>query len=157
MNREHTYSLTVRWTGNLGRGTTGYRDYSRDHAIEAEGKPALPGSSDPVFRGDAARYSPEDLLVASLAACHMLWYLHLCADAGITVTGYVDHASGTMEIAADGGGAFREVVVRPHVKVLAGADLELAARLHDEAHRKCFIARSVRFPVRHEAITSWEA
>src|SRR5499426_564348 len=106
--KEHHYSVVVTWTGNQGSGTSGYRDYRRDHDISAAGKPIIPASSDPIFRGDASRYNPEDLLVASLSGCHMLWYLHLCADAGIRVTEYRDDATGTMVETADGGGRFAE-------------------------------------------------
>jgi organic hydroperoxide reductase OsmC/OhrA len=146
-HKEHHYAISVKWTGNLGSGTSGYRDYRRDHEIAATGKPAIPGSSDPVFRGDASRYNPEDLLVASLSACHMLWYLHLCADAGIRVTEYQDDATGRMVETADGGGRFAEVTLQPQITVSRGADRELAMRLHDRAHHLCFIANSVNFPV----------
>jgi organic hydroperoxide reductase OsmC/OhrA len=146
-HKEHHYAIRVKWTGNLGSGTSGYRDYRRDHEIAATGKPAIPGSSDPVFRGDASRYNPEDLLVASLSACHMLWYLHLCADAGIRVTEYQDDATGRMVETADGGGRFAEVTLQPRITVSRGADRELAMRLHDRAHHLCFIANSVNFPV----------
>jgi organic hydroperoxide reductase OsmC/OhrA len=147
---EHPYEVRVEWTGNLGDGTSGYRSYARAHEIAAAGKPAIPGSSDPAFRGDGSRYNPEDLLVASLSACHMLWYLHLCAEAGIVVTGYVDDARGTLVETADGGGHFAEVVLRPQVTVQAGADGEKAIALHERAHHLCFIANSVNFPVRCE-------
>ncbi|HEX7049095.1 MAG TPA: OsmC family protein [Longimicrobiales bacterium] len=153
----HEYTLRVEWTGNRGEGTSSYRAYDRAHDIFAPGKPVIPGSSDPAFRGDPARYSPEDLLVASLSACHMLWYLHLCADAGIVVTSYVDDAVGTMVETEQTGGHFAEVVLRPVVTVRPGADLEHAARLHDRAHHLCFIANSVNFPVRHEARLEVEA
>ncbi|HWP35716.1 MAG TPA: OsmC family protein [Thermodesulfobacteriota bacterium] len=146
----HAYAVQVRWTGNLGQGTSGYRAYSRAHEIAAAGKPVVPGSSDPAFRGDPARYNPEELLVASLSACHMLWYLHLCAEARIVVTGYADDASGTLAIEPDGGGRFTEVVLRPVVTVRPGADAALARALHERAHHLCFIARSVNFPVRCE-------
>lgn len=149
--KQHTYALSVRWTGNLGRGTSSYRDYARDHVIEAPGKPAINGSSDPAFRGDAARYNPEELLVASLSACHMLWYLHLCSDAGIVVTAYADAASGTMAEGADGSGEFTEVSLRPRVSLADPGRRQEAHALHERAHALCFIARSVRFPVRHEA------
>jgi organic hydroperoxide reductase OsmC/OhrA len=149
-NNEHTYTIEVKWTGNLGDGTSGYRAYSRDHKISAAGKPNIPGSSDPMFRGDASRYNPEDLLVSSLSACHMLWYLHLCADAKITVTAYVDHALGTMVLTPAGGGHFKEVVLRPNITVKHGADLALATKLHERVHSLCFIANSVNFPVRCE-------
>jgi organic hydroperoxide reductase OsmC/OhrA len=139
--------VTVRWTGDLGTGTSGYRAYKRDHEISAAGKPVIPASSDPDFRGDPSRYNPEELLVASLSTCHMLWYLHLCADAGIVVTGYADEPRGTMAEAEDGGGRFTEVVLRPRVRVATGSDLELAQQLHEEAHHLCYIASSVNFPV----------
>lgn len=147
---DHTYDVRVSWTGNLGTGTSHYRAYARDHDITAAGRPAIAGSSDRAFRGDASRYSPEDLLVASLSACHMLWYLHLCADAGIVVTAYVDDAHGVMKLGRDGGGRFTEVVLRPAVTMGAGADTALAAALHDRAHALCFIASSVAFPIRCE-------
>lgn len=148
--REHSYALTVRWTGNQGTGTSGYRSYSREHEISAEGKPVLTGSADPAFRGDPAQWNPEDLLVAALSECHLLWYLALCAQAGVVVTDYVDAASGTMAQQADGAGQFTEVVLRPTVTVADAAMVEKAAELHGPAHEKCFIARSVNFPVKHE-------
>ncbi|NYH14327.1 organic hydroperoxide reductase OsmC/OhrA [Paraburkholderia bryophila] len=93
---EHKYDVSVQWTGNRGSGTSGYRAYGRDHVITSGGKPAIPGSADPAFLGDAERWNPEDLLVASASACHKLWYLHLCSDAGIIVLDYRDDAEGTM-------------------------------------------------------------
>src|SRR5882724_9252455 len=115
MSKQHKYETTVRWTGNLGTGTTGYKDYGRNHEISGSGKPVIPGSSDPAFRGDASRYNPEELLVATLSACHMLWYLHLCADSKIVVTAYSDTPVGFMAETADGGGHFTKVVLRPRV------------------------------------------
>ena len=152
MSKLHKYETTVRWTGNLGAGTTGYKDYARNHEIGAPGKPTIPGSSDPAFRGDASRYNPEDLLVASLSTCHMLWYLHLCAVNKVVVLGYEDHASGTMEEAADGGGRFVEVTLRPQTTITRESDLETAQRLHHDAHEKCFVANSVNFPVGCEPV-----
>jgi organic hydroperoxide reductase OsmC/OhrA len=144
--RRHRYPVTVEWTGNLGEGTATYRSYSRDHAIAVEGKSPIAGSSDPVFRGDAARHNPEDFLVAALAACHMLSYLHLCAVAGIVVTAYEDRAAGEMRETSDGGGRFTGVVLRPRVTISAG-DPAAARILHEKAHHLCFIASSVNFPV----------
>ena len=129
-----------------GEGTSGYAKYSRNHSISAAGKPEILGSSDPLFRGDASRYNPEELLVASLSACHLLWYLHLCAVNRITVVEYCDDAEGAMEESADGGGRFVRVELRPKVTLSAG-DRDRALALHDEAHHHCFIARSVNFPV----------
>ena len=93
-DKRHTYSIRVDWTGNQGTGTSAYRAYSRAHEISAPGKTAISGSSDPVFRGDAARWNPAELLIAALSTCHQLWYLHLCVDAGIVVVAYSDEASG---------------------------------------------------------------
>jgi organic hydroperoxide reductase OsmC/OhrA len=152
--REHHYAVTVQWTGNTGTGTSGYRDYARAHEISAEDNATIAASSDPAFRGDRARWNPEELLLAALSSCHQLSYLHLCAVAGIVVTDYVDHAEGWMEETPDGAGQFTRVVLRPKVTIAAG-DPAKAKELHHDAHRVCFIARSVNFPVEHEAeITS---
>ncbi len=148
--REHSYAVQVRWTGNTGEGTSHYRGYERTHEIRIEGKPVISGSSDPAFRGDRSRYNPEELFVASLSACHMLWYLHLCADAGIVVAAYRDNATGTMVETGREGGHFSEVVLRPSVSIEKGGDERLAQNLHEKAHRLCFIANSVNFPVRCE-------
>ncbi len=152
MSRAHVYRTRVEWTGDRGEGTASYRAYGRDHRILVEGKAPILGSSDPGFRGDAARHNPEELLVAALSACHMLWYLHLCAEAGVVVTAYTDSAGGEMVEEADGGGRFARVVLRPEVAVAPGSDRAKAMALHAGAHAKCFIARSVNFPVTHEPV-----
>jgi organic hydroperoxide reductase OsmC/OhrA len=144
--RRHTYATRTEWTGNLGRGTADYRAYARDHVVTAAGKPELKGSSDPAFRGDATRWNPEDLLLAALSSCHMLWYLHLCAEAQIAVLAYHDDAVGTM-LEDAGGGRFTGAVLRPVATLAAGADALRAEALHAQAHRLCFIANSVNFPV----------
>ena len=149
--KQHTYKVQVDWTGNNGDGTKTYKSYRRDHAISADGKPSIPGSSDPSFRGDASRYNPEELLVASLSSCHMLWYLHLCAVNHVTVIEYRDAASGVMSENEDGSGEFVRVVLRPKATIAAGDDRARALELHHEAHKLCFIARSVNFPVEIEA------
>jgi organic hydroperoxide reductase OsmC/OhrA len=147
VGKQHQYAVSIAWTGNDGKGTQSYGSYRRDHAISAAGKPSIPGSSDPTFRGDRARYNPEELLVASLSACHMLWYLHLCASNGIVVLEYRDEAGGTLQEESDGGGAFVRVVLKPRVTLAQGADRDQALALHEKAHHLCFIARSVSFPV----------
>jgi organic hydroperoxide reductase OsmC/OhrA len=148
----HQYRTILRWTGDLGKGTVDYRAYSRNYEIDGERKrSAISGSSDPHFRGDATRYNPEELLVASLSACHMLSYLHLCAINGVVVTGYEDAASGTMEESPDGSGRLTSVVLRPAVTITPESDHGKAQSLHADAHRLCFIANSVNFPVTHQA------
>ncbi len=149
MAREHTYTATVTWTGNRGEGTRRYRGYGREHDIACPGKPVLRGSADPVYLGDAARHNPEDMLVAALSACHMLWYLHLCASAGVVVTAYEDRAEGTMQTHADGAGEFVKVTLRPRVTIAGDSDSTAAERLHEQANAMCFVARSVKFPVLH--------
>ncbi len=143
----HTYEIQVDWTGNDGEGTKTCKSYRRDHTITSEGKPPILGSSDPSFRGDRARYNPEDLLVAGLSSCHMLWYLHLCAANQITVLRYFDAASGVMQEGDDGSGEFVRVVLKPEVMIASGNDRAKAFALHNQAHHFCFIARSVNFPV----------
>jgi organic hydroperoxide reductase OsmC/OhrA len=150
MPKTHRYEVAVTWTGDNGTGTSGYRAYGRAHDVEADGKPPIPGSADPAFRGDPARWNPEEMLVASLSQCHMLWYLALCAGEGLVVTGYTDRPYGTMIETSDGSGRFEEVVLRPQVTPAVPGQADLAMALHERAHRMCFIANSVNFPVRHE-------
>lgn len=150
MARSHRYEVQVTWTGNTGSGTSGYRDFARDHEIagvDVAGKPSIPGTSDPAFRGTAERWNPEELLVASLSQCHMLWYLALCAQAGIVVTAYSDRPVGAMDESSDGSGNFTEVTLHPDVTIANPDRLADATDLHEQAHRMCFIANSVNFPV----------
>ncbi|QUH01196.1 OsmC family protein [Saccharopolyspora erythraea] len=150
---KHGYQVDVVWTGNTGQGTASYRSYRRTHEVRADGKGVIDASADPVFRGDADRYNPEELLVASLAQCHMLWYLHLAADCGVVVIGYHDRARGTLAENADGSGQFEQVVLAPEVTVADRASVDVAEALHERAHELCYIAKSVTFPVHHEPST----
>lgn len=153
MEKEHHYAVQLRWTGNLNNeGTRSYQAYSRNHLLSAKAKPDIPASSDPAFRGDPGRYNPEELLVMSLASCHMLWFLHLCASAGIVVAAYTDAATGRMEEAPDGSGRFTEVVLHPEITLHPPVDKARLAPLQAEAHQKCFIANSCNFPVRVEPL-----
>ncbi|WP_031519942.1 OsmC family protein [Streptomyces sp. NRRL F-5123] len=150
----HSYRTDLVWTGNLGTGTSNYRAYERGHEVSAPDAPDVPvllGSSDPAFRGDKSRWNPELLLLAALSQCHMLSYLHVCAVKGVTVTAYADRAEAAMTQTPDGGGHFTEAVLHPAVEVADAASAALAAELHEQAHRLCFIANSVNFPVRHDA------
>jgi len=85
MKGEHHYKTTIRWTGNKGQGTADYRSYERSHTAFIDGKQDILCSSDPAFRGDKTKHNPEELFLVSIASCHMLWYLHLCAEAGVVV------------------------------------------------------------------------
>lgn len=152
MGKTHLYNLTIQWTGNTGKGTTDYQAYERSHTIIAKDKADILGTSDPKFRGDPTKHNPEELLVASLSSCHMLWYLHLCAEAGVIVIDYTDDATGTMTETANGGGHFTEVTLHPTVTVLDEAMIAKANELHPKANELCFIANSVNFPVRHQPV-----
>ena len=147
MSREHRYLVEVRWTGNRGSGTRDYREYDRAHEIRGEGKPTILASSEPALRGDGTRWNPEELLVAALSQCHMLWYLHLCAAADLIVQSYVDRPDGTMVETDDGFGRFTRVTLRPAIALADPERLGEARDLHEAAHRLCFIANSVNFPV----------
>jgi organic hydroperoxide reductase OsmC/OhrA len=149
MTRQHSYQTVVTWTGDRGTGTSGYREYGREHTVTADGPAPLAGSADPAFRGDPERWNPEQLLLAALSQCHMLSYLALCARHGVVVTGYVDRARGTMATQGTGG-RFTSAVLRPVVRVASAAMVEKATALHHDAHAGCFIASSVAFPVAHE-------
>lgn len=152
MSKTHQYKTSVTWTGNEGSGTNDYKAYSRNHIITAKGKPEIPGSSDPAFRGDGSRYNPEDSLVAACSACHMLWYLHLCAVNQVVVVAYQDEASGTMVENPDGSGQFKEITLHPVVTVKDASMKDKAIALHTQAHAHCFLARSVNFPIHHEPV-----
>lgn len=148
--KKHYYQTSLKWTGNTGTGTSSYRAYERAHEVSVMGKPIIPASSDPSFRGDASRYNPEEMLVLSLSSCHMLWFLHLCSGAGVAVVDYTDNAKGVMEETTDGGGRFKTVVLHPYVVVLEQQMAEKLPDLHHRAHQMCFIANSCNFPVKHE-------
>lgn len=139
---QHSYTVEVAWSG----ATTDYRSYSRNHEVNVPGLPPIPASADPVIgRGDGSRWNPEQLLVAALSQCHMLWYLHLCTDAGIVVVDYRDSATGIMSDTR-----FTTVTLRPRVTITSADRVDDARALHAQAHKRCFIANSVNFPVTHE-------
>jgi organic hydroperoxide reductase OsmC/OhrA len=149
--KPHNYSLTVNWTGNTGEGTNGYKSYERSHEIIVEGKKIIKASSDPAFLGDSTKHNPEELLLASISSCHMLWYLHLCSDAGIVVTNYTDKAKAIMEETADGGGKFTSVTLYPTITLKNTQQKDAANALHTKANALCFIANSLNFKVGHQA------
>lgn len=151
MNKEHQYNATITWTGNKGEGTTNYKAYDRSHVISIKNKPDIQASSDAPFLGDVTKHNPEDMLLASLSSCHMLWYLHLCADKGIVVTSYKDEVTGTM-LQTEKGGHFTLVELNPQVTITDSSMIEEANMLHRIANQHCFIANSVNFPVQHNSV-----
>ncbi len=152
--KKHNYKTKVEWTGNLGKGTLNYKSYERQHTISVEGKyQEILASSDPSFLGDKTRYNPEELFLASISTCHMLWFLHLCATQNIIVSEYVDNATGVMEETKNGSGRFTEVTLYPSVKIDSSDKINLANELHEEANKMCFIANSCNFDIRHHPNT----
>ncbi len=154
MEKTHRYDLKLVWTGARQGPTESYASFSREYRIELKGKPPIIGSADPAYKGDPALANPEDMLMAALSACHMLSYLAVCALGRIKVVSYEDTASGTLSEVGPQRSAFTEVTLRPRVVIAAGGDIAKAKALHDQAHKICFIANSVNFPVRHEAEVS---
>ena len=144
MSKQHYYNVEIIWTGNLGSGTLDYRAYSRDHVVGVDGKEEIEASSDPSFRGDDSRINPEELFLASVSSCHMLWYLHLAAVNKITVLEYKDNATGRMEEGKNGSGQFTKITLQPEILIAQEEMIDRARELHEEAGRKCFIANSIK-------------
>ncbi|MEO6948662.1 MAG: OsmC family protein [Ginsengibacter sp.] len=157
MDKVYHYQATIQWTGNNGTGTADYHNYERSHTIKMDSKPDILGSSDPELRGDKTKHNPEELLVASLSACHMMWYLRLCAEAGINVISYEDNATGIMTQISNGGGRFSEVTLNPIVTVTEQGMIDQANELHKKANELCFIANSVNFPIKHRATAKFDS
>ena len=149
--KNHHYTSIINWTGNTGSGTSGYKEYERSHTIQVDGKPIIEASSDPGFRGDSTKHNPEELFLASLSSCHMLWFLHLCSVHNVIVTDYMDNATGIMSEEKDGSGRFTEVTLHPAVTVTEERMISKLDSIHAQAHKKCFIANSCNFPVKHNA------
>jgi organic hydroperoxide reductase OsmC/OhrA len=151
----HHYKVVVEWTGNKGSGTLQYHAYSRDHIVRCDNKVPIQGSSDPAFLGDPNRWNPEELLIASVSACHKLWYLHLCAVNGVVVLSYNDEVTGIMVDGSDDSvGRFLEIELHPRIEITDVSDIDLAIKLHNDAHHQCFIANSLNFPVRCKPMIS---
>lgn len=154
--KEHNYKAIIEWTGNLGEGTSGYTSYERSHTIQLKDKPVIAASSDPSFRGDPKKHNPEELFLASLSSCHMLWYLHLCSVEGVVVMDYRDEATGKMIEEKNGKGRFTEVILYPKVMVLRSEMIDKAQKLHQKANEMCFIANSCNFEVHHKpTVIQW--
>ncbi|MBS4043058.1 MAG: OsmC family protein [Chitinophagaceae bacterium] len=151
MELEQVYEVKINWTGNLGEGTRDYAAYSRNYTISANNKIDIQASSDSIFRGDARLYNPEELFLASVSSCHMLWYLHLCADAGIVIESYTDNPVGQLSLQHIPA-KFTKIVLNPVISIQQEENVELAHQLHNEAHKKCFIANSCNFQILVEPI-----
>jgi len=147
MPEQHTFRTEIQWTGNLGTGTSTYTSYSRNHILSAEGKSPLECCSAPEFRGNATMYNPEDMLLYSVSSCHMLWFLHCCADAGVIVIAYSDKPQGSLVIDSNGIGKFTTITLHPQVIFQNPEDEIHLTTLHERAHKHCFIANSLNCEV----------
>ena len=150
MAKQHRYKLTTTWTGNTGNGTSNYRAYERSLTISSVNKADILATSDTAFNSDKTKHNPEELLLAAISSCHMLWYLHLCSEAGVTVLTYIDNATATMVETEDGGGRFTDVVLFPLITIREESMMEKAYELHQKANKLCYIANSCNFPVHHK-------
>nr|WP_314496451.1 OsmC family protein [uncultured Chryseobacterium sp.] len=148
--KEHHYRSKTEWTGNTGESTKNYRSYERSYTVSVDGKAEIKGSSDPAFLGNPELHNPEDLLLASVSSCHLLWYLHFCAVHKILVLEYVDFAEGTMAESENGSGKFTGITLKPKILVAEEKMIEKAVELHQQANRYCFIANSLNFEVQHQ-------
>ena len=132
--------------------------YSRRHMIRFDGGAELPGSSSPhvvsVPMSDASAVDPEEMFVASLASCHMLWFLAIAAARRFCVDRYADRAVGVMAKNDDGKQVMTVVTLHPDVE-FSGERLptrEQIEHMHHKAHDECFIANSVKTDVRCEPV-----
>lgn len=152
VKKYHNYNIEIKWTGNEGEGTKDYKGYARSYSIFVDNKPEIFGSSDAQFRGDKTKHNPEELFVASISSCHMLWYLHLCSQAGVVVIDYSDAATAIMEENENGSGRFKEVTLNPTVTVSEKSMIDTANNLHKRANEMCFVANSLNFKVVHHPV-----
>lgn len=150
MSKQHDFISKVVWTGNRGEGTKSYNGYDRTWDMAVDGKEVVHCSNDPLLGGDPSKYNPEDILISALSSCHMLWYLHLCSNAKVTVLSYEDNAVGIGESEPSGKGRFIKAILKPTIIITHDSDADKALQLHDEIHQYCFIARSVNFEVEYE-------
>lgn len=150
-SKQHSYTAQVEWTGNRGDGTQSYRAYDRTWDITSPGKPVISCSNDPLLGGDKTLPNPEDLLLCSVSACHMLWFLHLASNAKIVVTAYADQPVAIGEVSSNGAGRFLSATLQPTITLEAGSDQQKADAIHRDVHNYCFIARSLNFPVNIKA------
>ena len=144
---EHLAVVEWRSDGHFRDGS-----YSRVHAIAFDGGAQMKGSASPHVvpepMSDPAGVDPEEMLVASAAACHMLWFLDLARQAGLVVESYEDEAVAEMGRVGPGKVAITKITLRPRI-AFAGAAPDAGAldRLHHEAHQRCFIANTLNCPI----------
>jgi len=153
MTFKHLFKAKASW---LSDANGDIKKYSRNHTISIEGKPDLNVSAAKAFKGDAALYNPEDMLLSSLVSCHMMSYLYVCAQNGIEVLKYTDDALAILEVMEDGSGRFTAVNLNPKVVIAQANRVDEALALHKKANQLCFIANSCNFPILHNPVCESE-
>ena len=151
----HVYRARCTWSGSTG---IGYQHYRREHEMSAPPATAtLTLSADPAFRGDAARLSPEQLLVMAASSCQLLSFLAVAARARLDILSYEDDAEAVMP---EDDKPVRLVAIRlqPRIVLAAGsADESRVRQLVDLAHRECYIANSLKTEITVEPIIEWQS
>jgi len=116
------------------------------------GKLEIPGTSEVSIKANKVRYNPEELLLSAVSACHMLWYLYLCAENSIVIIAYVDKLIGTMQSTPDGSGHFTPITLHPEITIAGKIKEKELADLQHQANKLCYIANSCNFPIYHKPI-----
>jgi organic hydroperoxide reductase OsmC/OhrA len=149
MTSQHSFRIHLTWEANEG-GTIAEKGYSKNYNLKGDGiDSSILGSSAPAFMGSENRYNPENLLIGSLASCHMLWFLYLAKMANINVIHYKDEPNGILQLEGSQG-RFIEITLMPQITITDQTRINDVKRLQEKAHEKCYIANSVNFPVKVE-------
>ena len=157
--RVHHYSVRCEWEGSTGMG---YEKYGRGHRISAPpAEPILELSSDPAFRGDPARISPEQLIVMAASSCQLLSFLAVAARARLDVIAYADRAEAEMP-ENDLPVRITTIRLRPHITLTAGvggaqATDERVRQLVELAHKECYIANSLKTEITVDPVIEWQS
>lgn len=151
MTSKAIFKVEINWQEKPKEELEANRRIAKNHVVCMEGKPDLPVSAAKIFKGDPNLYNPEELLLSSLASCHMMSYLYCCAQEKIEVIAYTDSAEALLETSEDGSGRVSQVTLHPIVTIANEKQMQQALELHIKANELCFIANSCNFPVLHEA------
>lgn len=150
MISKHSFFININWPLNAPPLNEANNKTSlKSHNISIEGKADLWISAAKAFKGDPSLHNPEDLLLSSLASCHMMSYLYVCQQNKIEVISYSDHAEAILEVNSDGSGYIKKVILKPKVTIKSLEYKELALSLHIKANKLCFIANSCNFEIIH--------
>ncbi len=150
----HRFKVDLEWSSKESNSLDKIGRTIKNHIVKIDGKEILNISAAKSFKGDATLYNPEDLLLSSLASCHMMSYLYCCSTHKIEILSYTDHAEALLEVSDDGAGRIVQVLLHPVVVIADPSQIDLALSLHTKANELCFIANSCNFPVVHQASCS---